>query len=122
MIAHITSLTDTHAATDKFILDALFSSGTRGTRAADVWSFRLLAATAVRITRGTAGTLAGEGARFVVANRALGTGIYGALVDVSAATLHSRFACVAIATETSRNVVREHAVSVGSAGEVLTGI
>lgn len=116
MISSVPSLTNTHAAAHKLVLDTLFPGRTWQTWSTNVWGLRLLTSTAVGIARGTAGTLAGESSGFVVADRARGTRVNGTLVDVPAATLHSRLSCVTVATETGGDVVREHAVGVGSAG------
>lgn len=112
MIAGVSSLADAHAAANELVLDALFPRRAGGARPTDVRSLRLLAAAAVRISSGAAGTLAGKGAGLVVADRALGAGVDRALVDVPAATLHSWLPCVTTSTEAGCDVVRQHAVGV----------
>lgn len=122
MIPGVPSLTNAHAAAHEFVLDALFSSGTRCAWPADVGSLRLLAAAAVRIPRSATGTLTGEGSWLVIANCPLRTRINGALVDVSATSLHSGFPRVTVATETSGHVVGQHTVSIRAASQVLAWI
>jgi len=122
VVPHVTALADAHAVTHEFVLDALFASGTGRARAAHVGCFGYLAAAAVWIARHAIRTLTREEARLVVANRSRWAWIYRALVDVTAAVLHAGLAGVTVAAEARGHVVQQHAMRVGSAGQVLAWI
>jgi len=116
VVARVTTLADAHAAARKFVLDTLFSSGAGRTGTTHVRCFRFLATAAVRIACHAARTLTREGTGFVVADSSRWTGIYRALVDISATSLYSGLSGVTVATKARRHVVQQHAVSVWSAG------
>lgn len=122
MIPGVSSLTDANAASNEFILDALFPGRARCARSANVRGLRFLTTTAVRITRGTARTLARERSWLVVADGALWAWIDGALVDIPATALHPRLARVTTAAETCGHVVGQHAMGIRPAGQILARI
>lgn len=122
MVARVAALTDAHAAAHELVLDALFSSGAGCTGAAYVGCFSFLTTAAVRIARHAARTLTREGTGLVIADCARRARVYRALVNVSAAVLHSGLSGVTVAAEARRHVVQKHTVCVGSARQVFARI
>lgn len=104
-VASVSPLTDTDAASDELVLDALLADRARCVRPADVRQFGLHAAASVGVADHAAGALTGERAGLVVANSSGRTGICRTFINVPAAVLHSWLSAEAVLTEARGNVV-----------------
>lgn len=119
-VPRVTALTDADAAADELVFDALFASGARCAGSADVGQLGLAATAVVRVARHSAWAETFVVAGQVPANRALWAGLHRALVDVLTTVLG--FAGVATVAQARGHVVEQHAVGVGTAGQVLAWI